>query len=177
MQLISVTQALSPYFKQLEKIRPDILENAAARGTEVHVKCALIAQNLYPCYEVSGIEGYVISFRLWFESQVTEVLAVERRFEHAAFGFFGHPDLVVKMKEGHTALIDLKTPATLSKLWRSQISAYKFLVREQYPDVKSIGSLRLNPDGKTPKMDWYETDHKDFAVFLSALNAYRNLLL
>lgn len=177
MQLISVTQALSPYFKHLERIRPDILENAAARGTEVHSKCALIAQNLYPCYEVSGIEGYVISFRLWFDSQVTEVLAVERRFEHEPFGFYGHPDMIVKLRGDKTALIDLKTPASLSKLWRSQISAYAFLVREQYPDVKIIGSLRLHPEGKAPKMDWYETEHKDFTIFLSALNAYRNLML
>lgn len=172
MAFPSVTEILSPWTK-FDAIRPDVLQAAAERGTEVHRLCGMISQGDYPI--VPGeLKGYVASFRKWFDLVVDEVLINEERIVEDSFSFHGQPDLVIKAKHGETILVDIKTPISKTKTWRLQMAAYTHLV-EKFRGIKidRAGSLRLSKEGKVPKMDYYEHNKgADFTAFLSCLNTY-----
>jgi hypothetical protein len=172
----SVTQVLQLY-ADFSAVKPDVLQAAAERGTIVHDACFGIVLGL-PFTPITAegraVVGYVNSFRRWFDAVVDDVIFRERRIIDNEHGFHGEPDLLVKAKHGEIMLIDIKTPITKSKGWRLQLAAYSRLCTLAGYAVDRIGSLRLSPEGKTPKVDWYEGNRlQDFAVFLSALNVYR----
>ncbi len=170
----SVTKILQPY-ADFSMIKPDVLQAASERGTAVHDACFAYATGIPSFGMDDSVKGYFESFRTWFDKMVSEVLLCEERIIDDALGFHGEPDLVVKAKNGETLLIDIKTPVTKSKSWRLQMAGYAHLIRriKDIP-INRIGSLRLSPDGGTPKMDWYDGSRdQDFNVFMSALNVYR----
>jgi len=171
----SVTQVLSVY-QDFSMVPEHILTMAAERGKQVHSICASIAKGLFVSHKriTPDIQGYIESFNKWFE-YVEEVVFVEGELIDPKLGFIGHPDLIAKMRgDTHLTLIDLKTPVTIGKTWRGQLSAYWHLAESKF-DIKRSGSLRLKQDGGFPyDFDEYtNTRHEDFAAFLSALNAWR----
>jgi hypothetical protein len=164
-----VTEVLSPYV-DFSRIAPDVLEAASDRGVRVHNCCAAYAKRIYVGPVDADCNGYVESFLVWFNKYVATVLAVE--FELVSpFGYVGHADLIVRLKDGRVAVVDLKTPLAGSKTWKAQIAAYKRAATEFSPDV--AGTLQLHPEGKAPKMTWLEDEVMAFNAFLSALNAQR----
>lgn len=169
----SVTQVLS-VFSDFSGIRPDILERAAARGTEVHRICAGIAQGLHIPAIPEDLRGYVYSFCQWF-TNVEEVLLVETRLEDPVFMFHGQPDLVVRLRGDQTPrLIDLKTPASLGKLWSAQVSAYaRLYALHSGEECQHSGTLRLRRDGSPAIFDECRHSAHDLRAFLAALTAYR----
>ena len=171
MQQCSVTQALSP-FTDFSQVPPDRLEYATDRGSRVHHFCAARAKRLHISYIPEDCKGYFNSFLYWLNVMVKEVLFVEKEFIDKTYGYVGHPDLGVILKDGTYALLDLKTPLALQPTWKGQIAAYLNVVRKTFRIDKG-GSLRLDPKGKPPKMIWYEDETADFAAFLSALTAYK----
>ena len=116
---------------------------------------------------------------------MTEVLYIEKEFIDRRFGFVGHVDMICLLKDGRIVIVDLKTPAIESPSWKLQLSAYREAVNQEFcvqaagqkpievPAENGCMSLRLNKDGKRAKASVYQYSHDDFAVFLSALNAYR----
>jgi hypothetical protein len=170
----SVTTVLS-VFSDFSKIRPDILERAAARGTAVHRICAAIATGLHVPAISEEIEGFIASFRQWFNN-VEAVLLVEQRLQDPVFMYHGTPDLVVRL-QGDLAprLIDLKTPASLGKLWAAQIAAYcRLFYVHTGQECQHSGTLRLRRDGRPPIFDECRHTAHDLQAFLAALTAYRN---
>jgi hypothetical protein len=169
----SVTKVLQPY-ADFSMIKPDVLQAASERGTAVHDACFAYATGLPSFGMDDDVKGYFESFKRWFDAMVKEVLLCEIRLIDEQHGFHGEPDLVVKAKNGEVMLIDVKTPISKSKGWRLQMAGYARLCTLNGYEIDRIGSLRLHPEGKVPKVDWYE-EHRmqDFAVFLSALNVYR----
>lgn len=174
MRMIRVTEVIAPW-TDFSKVPPDVLQNAATRGTAVHEICARIAAGEFVMGIPDDLFGYVDSFRQWFDSQVARViLAEERLFDHQ-WGFSGQIDLVVEAKsDGLVWLVDIKTPVTAYPQWKMQIAAYRnLLMKEKGILPKRTGSLQLDPDGKVPRMKWYEDSATDLNAFLSALNVYR----
>lgn len=177
MNYPSVTQVLSVY-QDFSQIPEHVLNHAAERGTKVHAACAAHAQGLWVPPLEDEVRGYFESGRNWFDSVVEEVVLVEGELVDKGLGFCGHPDLICRIK-GDTAftVVDYKTPAVKNLIWRAQLAAYKHLVEATRPGqwiVQRVLSLRLSKEGKPPKVDEYLNSPKDFAAFLSALNAYRN---
>ena len=167
-----VTEVLSLYL-DMEHIPIAAWEAGAYRGTEVHKYCAAIAQGLWVPTIPQEYQGYVDSFRLWFDSQVEKVLLVEERLHHPVYPYTGQIDLLVDLKGDIRAVVDLKTPVQKSKLWEAQLGAYVALVNSHhYKKEIHAGSLRLHPEGKAPKMDWYNYTSESFNQFLNALMAY-----
>jgi hypothetical protein len=168
----SVTRIISPWV-DFSKITPATLQGAAERGTLIHSACTSIALGIgwFPITnEGRAVVGYVNSFRRWFETVVAEVIFTERELADDRFGFIGHPDMLAST----ILLVDLKSPLAKSKSWRLQLAAYAHLCEQAGYRPDKIGSLRLHPDGKAPKMDWYEESRlQDFNIFLSCLTAYR----
>lgn len=171
MQLLSVTQVLSP-FADFSKVNPAVLAWAAKRGTAVHSACAAHAQRL-PCFGLSeDAEPYFDSFCRWFDRYVRRVLFVECEFSDPTYGIVGHLDLVAELIDGRLVVVDYKTPAAESRLWRAQIAAYCYLVSPVVPGVVGM-ALMLSGAGKPAKAITYEHHASDFAAFLAALTAYR----
>ncbi len=168
----SVTQALSP-FADFSHVPADRLEYAAARGTKVHEICARVALGEYVIDLDPETSGYTSSFMAWWGRCVAEAILVEERLVDEALGFHGQLDLVVRLKHGENALVDLKTPVTNQRSWKLQIAAYRHLCELAGHKIDKAGTLQLSPDGKTARMRWAEDSAKDFNVFLSALNCYR----
>ncbi len=168
-----VTEVLSPW-TDFSMIPPDVLRAAAERGTAVHDACAAYALGLPVIGLRDDAAPYVESFKRWHSHVVEHVILCEQRITDEDFGYHGEPDLLVKSKSQEIILLDLKTPVTKTKTWRIQLAAYTNLCRKLLDmKIDRVGSLRLSPEGKTPKMDYYEYQDKDFAIFVSALNCYR----
>lgn len=171
----SVTEVISLY-ADYSKISPVVLDAACERGTKVHEICAMIARGEFVVGIDPAYQGYIDSFRRWYDAVVDVLIFAEERLADMQFGFHGQPDLLVKSKYGEILMVDLKTTAAKSKVWRLQLAAYSHLVTLAYPDTGPFraGSLRLSPVGKTPKMDWYDgSGATDLNVFVSALNVFR----
>lgn len=175
--IYSVTEVLNRY-QDFSHVPPDRLFLASERGTAVHDACLLkIARGIPPMNISDECEGYVLSFQRWFERYVAEVILTEERLVDADLGISGQIDLFCKGKSSYL-LVDLKTPVTKNKSWRLQLAGYKHLLNNQFPEIPEkeikVGSLRLHPEGKAPKMDWYEESYlQDFNYFLQALNLHR----
>jgi hypothetical protein len=170
----SVTEVLSPW-ADFSKVSPAVLQAASERGTAAHDACFAYALGLPVIGLRADVEPYVTSFKRWFDKVVDDVILCEQRITDTdGFGYHGEPDLLVKTKHPEIILTDLKTPVTKIKTWCVQLAAYKNLC-ENYTGltIDRVGSLRLSPEGKTPKMDYYEYQNQDFAIFISCLNSYR----
>ena len=170
MRLISVTTVLSPFF-DASKIRPEVLEFAKTRGTEVHQACAAYARSL-PVFETSGYL-YFQSFRNWFDRYVSRALFVESEFSDPhVYGIIGHVDLVAELVDGRIVVVDYKTPVVESATWRAQLAAYCYLVKPVVGEVAGM-ALLLSPDGNAARAIHYKHQASDMANFLAALQAWR----
>lgn len=172
MYFPSVTEILKPW-SDFSMIPPAVLEAASVRGTAVHDACATIARGLPVLSMSQEIEGYVESYSRWFELMVDEVLLVEERLIDVAFGYNGEPDLIVRSNHQEIILVDNKTPVQLLKTWQLQCAGYYNLAVKQGITPDKCGSLRLHPDGKIAKMEYYGNSLNDFNLFLQALNLHR----
>jgi len=168
----SVTEVLQPW-TDFSRIKPEVLEAAALRGTAVHDICATIARGLPVINTPQEIEGRVISFRRWFDLMVDEVLLVEERLVNTDLGYHGEPDLIIRAKSKEIILIDNKTPVQLVKAWQLQCAGYWNLAVKKGITPDKCGSLRLHPDGGIAKMEYYNNNLQDFNMFLQALNLHR----
>lgn len=176
MKLYSVTEVLSPW-SPYGYCSEEVLTIAAERGKAVHRAAAAYARGIMALIPQEW-RGYFESFARWFDDAVWRVIFVEEEMTDKDLGYFGHPDLGVRLKKeygGKTFVIDLKTPLVSYPIWRAQTAAYLHLAQHKYPPEGFEGSmtLQVHPDGKAAKANIYKTPPQDFAGFLSALNAYR----
>jgi hypothetical protein len=170
LRLYSVTEPLSKY-ADFSRVPDDLLQLASDRGVAVHRYCQAYALGAWTI-EPEGYEGYCESFRRWFDTYVVEVISVEQEYQDEQFGFIGHPDILAVLKgmgkyDGRD-VIDYKSPKVKGSTWELQLAAYKHLTK-----ADKAGSLRLDPNGGVPKMDWIPDDPKLFNLFLMSLNLHR----
>ena len=168
----SVTQVFGHY---LANVPRDLLEYAGDRGTRVHSFCTKHAIGAFiPGGGVdSDCMGYFLSFQTWYHDYVKNTLWVEREFIDTDYGFVGHPDMGVVLKEGPSAIIDLKTPRKLERIWAGQLAAYSHLTRKNGQECDRVGTLRLSPHGGPALMKWYEDSPRDLAAFINLLTGYK----
>jgi hypothetical protein len=168
----SVTEIIKPWVS-FSGIPKAVLDAAAERGTAVHDACFSIARSQYPGPLADNVQGYVTSFERWFDSQVQDVILIEERLHHPAYFYHGEPDLIILLKTGARALIDIKTPLMAAKSWHIQVAGYRELAKANKMAVKAAGTIQPDPDGKIPKVIWSKDTSADLAVFLQMLNIHR----
>ena len=171
--MISVTRALSP-FSDFSRIRPDVLEAACLKGSQVHAIIASLLKGLWVPNIPENCQPYIDSFNLWLPI-VDEVVMVEETLTDKVRKYKGTPDAILRIKgdEGFT-LVDWKSPVMESKSWRLQISAYRALAMQNGYLIHRTGALQLSPKGKVAKFREYSgTLVQDFATFLCCLSAYQ----
>lgn len=176
-----VTQILSPWV-DFSFIDPQVLQNAADRGTRVHAYCYEYADllELHACdmFDFHSVDEdckpYVESFALWFNDNVAEVAFQEQRLYCDEYQFCGQPDAILRLKnEEFFTVLDNKTPQTKQRSWDLQTAAYKYLATKCHPnlDIQRRASLSLKKTGKIAKMNEY-TDENSEDLFLNACKLY-----
>lgn len=173
MNFPSVTTILHG-FGGYDNIPPEILERAAARGTEAHNACyryALKIPSFSPVQE--DARGYVESFKTWFDEWVVEVVCAEKEFLNTTYRYVAHPDLVCRLRhEEKPVVVDYKTPITRNMTWCLQCAGYLLTVRDDGIDAARAFVLQLKKDGKPAKAVPYPEQSRDIAAFIAAAQAY-----
>jgi len=172
---LRVTECLSKY-NDFSKIPPRVLKNACDRGTKVHNYCFMYAKNEWFPTPDEPIAGFVDSFIKFFDEMVDDVIALEERYYDNNLKITGAIDAVVRLKNSNVpVIIDYKTPASESKTWKMQLSAYKWLYDNNLNVKEKSGrriALMLKKDGSFPKVIEY-TSPNDWELYKSALMLHR----
>lgn len=163
-----VTEVLYP-FSGLSAINPDVLANAARRGTRVHEVCEGIVRGIGAWDLDEEIQGYVKSFEHWWD-EGHNVVAVEKRFYCDELMITGAVDMIVQTPQG-AVIVDIKTSSRPSKTWPLQGSAYAYMARAAGYDIQDIQFLHVNKFGKKPKIYSYP-DQMD--LYRSCLDVYNH---
>lgn len=175
----SVTTVLNPY-TDFSRIHPEVLRHAAQRGTRIHNAAAAHLQGLWVMPMDSDAQIRFDSFRRWADIMVDKVIWVEKELYCDCYGYIGHPDCCLVLKDGPGAvLVDWKSPITASKSWPIQISAYCHLVEKhgglpKGSTVDRCGAIMLSSTGKIAKMvEYTQSRNIAFSVFLAALTTWK----
>ena len=166
---LRVTHMLWP-FSGLQAIDPDVVANAAERGTKVHKICEGIMQGLGEIGVDDETWGYVESFKKWW-SQGHKIALVEQRFYDDELAITGQIDMMIETEDG-LVIADLKTSSQPSKTWPVQASAYAYLARQSGLDVKKTLFIHLNKHGKEPKLYEYPINISFFFAVLSVFKHF-----
>jgi len=170
---VSVTKVLQPFTKY-DDVPGRIIENAQARGTEVHRGCFAYARRMYFPPMIEEWQLRLQSFMEWFDYAVERVIAIEPEFRDPALGLVGHPDFLLKIKWfKKLSIIDVKPPTGGGRIWFAQVAGYDHLALVNGFETENSGFLRLNPDGQTPIFEPCPKDKNAFNGFYAALQAYR----
>jgi hypothetical protein len=117
---------LSERLERLLGARLDKLRKAGKRGTDVHK----FAQRLQAGEEVDvpeELDGFVRAYLRFDEEWKPVEIMVEQPVFHRRLGYAGTPDLVARLRDGQTWLLDWKT--TASGIWPEnalQLAAARF---------------------------------------------------
>lgn len=182
-----VTEVLSP-FSGLNVISKEILENASARGTVVHKLCDYIAlgvgvfeddiNSLIKRYSRNAehfdkekilVKNMVDCFERW--AQGKKFQTKPERFFCDDLMLTGELDLIYINENQQLTLLDIKTPASESKTWLLQASAYSYLAKLCGYNLQNLEFLQLSR--KENKEATTYTYVENFSLFKSHLDAYR----
>lgn len=142
----SVTQILAD-MKSFDGIPPAILERKRNLGTAVHAACEFdVAGELDETTLHPEVAGYLAGFREWRAMGGFRIVETESYVYHPTLRYAGQLDLIAERiaRPGERWLVDIKTAATHTPIWRLQTAGYAAC----RPDGKSLkrGALQLLPD-------------------------------
>lgn len=168
-----VTEVLRTYI-DYTNVPPQILKNAAERGTTVHALCAGIAKGSWiPDSMIEeSLQGYITSFKLWSEAQVKEFLITEKRYVDDDLMYSGQVDYVITGTDGRSYLVDLKTSARPQKTYPLQVAAYNSLLHCHGINVDGAMLVYLNKAGEFPEISVLNDMTEELHIFQSALDCW-----
>jgi len=163
---LRVTQVLS-IFSGLNKINPEILKNAADRGTLVHTIIEGMEEGFGKEDVPEIATGYIDSYEKWAAGK--DFLPAPKRFYDDELMITGLVDAIYRDGE-NLILVDYKTPARESKTWAMQASAYSYMCKKNGYDISMIEFIKLDKTGKAPTVYVYM---ENMQMFHKILECYR----
>lgn len=165
-----VTSVLS-FASGMDKIPPEVLANACARGSAVHNAIDGIIKNLGDFSEPEH-QGYINSFKLWAADK--KLLPAPPRFYCDELMITGEIDCYIPpnvhpLDPGW--IVDFKTSAKESKMWSLQATAYRYLANLKGYEIHGCIFIKLDKNGLYPEIYEYEYD---FSLFKAYLDVYRH---
>lgn len=128
-------------------------DRAATRGTELHA----LADKFVQGEEVEirpDLADSVSQYARFVDEWQPEVVLGEATVYHLSYGFAGTIDLIARLRDGRTALIDLKTGKGVYGDVAYQLAAYRYAEKYLTPDgplpmpeVDVCMVLHVRPDG------------------------------
>lgn len=155
-------------------IDPQVLAKKCAIGTEIH--------SCIENYTQHGIEsvakdyGYFDSYRIWAKDSEIINVSAEQRLYCDRLKITGCLDAIIKFPgKGELVIVDYKTSAQESpKTWPIQACFYHYLaIQNGIPVGDRVIFLKLDKEGKLPKVFEYHYSTQLMNVCMSALNCYR----
>jgi len=140
-----VSDIISPH-SGYDTIHPDILANAANRGTRIHNYCFEQISGLTPFFLKDEDIGYFNSFMSWFDGLPVQC---ERRLYDDELMITGEIDIIKPVKGGFK-IIDLKTSSQQNPAWMAQAGGYAYLMQKNKMNVVGIEFIHLQKNGKKP---------------------------
>lgn len=128
---------------ELRSVPLETLANACIRGQKVHDYCTAWIKHLWITDIEPEYEPYFKAFTDWACENIFEGLYAGVRLYDDEKRFTGEFDLLVKMKDGKTALLDIKTSASKSKAWAVQLAAYSHLCKVNGYEFEEIYNIHL----------------------------------
>jgi hypothetical protein len=129
--------------EELRSVPLEALANACIRGQKVHDYCTAWVKHLWVIDIEPEYEPYFKAFTDWACENIFEGLYAGIRLYDDERGFTGEFDLLAKMKDGKTALLDIKTSASKSKAWPVQLAAYSHLCKLNGYEFEEIYNIHL----------------------------------
>lgn len=155
-----------------QAIPSSVMEEAAAKGTDIHKCCQFINQGgldwdaLDPLYQKPAKE-----YERWLSLYSPKIIGCEVMVYSVRYGFAGTIDIVAEF-QGLRWIIDIKTGASCSV--GAQTAAYlqAYCEQEKYHGLTARGVLWLPKDGKPHKFERL-TDKGDFDYFKACLAVHQ----
>lgn len=181
MQVLpSVTTLMKPLSDTLYAgIRPETLQAAAERGTEVHS-----AIEDYVTLGITDISearrGYFEAFLRWMKDYNVQPLSVEHRAYHPALGYAGTLDMLCTLSKSDTdpqvlTLVDFKTSATVNKMLTGvQLEAYEQMLAATGLQVEQKAIVHLQADGRYQMPVYRKNDVESWRVFMACLTIHNH---
>lgn len=175
---------------ELRSVPIDTLANACIRGQKVHDYCTAWIKNLWLTDIEAEYEPYVNAFTQWAVVNTEECYYSSVRLYDDVKRFTGEFDMIVKLTDGRTALLDIKTSASKSKAWPVQLAAYGHLCKLNGYEFETIYNIHLKKthaalfeekEGKKvlispPQVKACAIEYKDISpyweIFSSSLNCF-----
>jgi|GEM_PF-2291327 len=135
--------------REMRSIPLENLIAASEKGTKIHRYCTAYAKGLMlPEIEIE-CAPYLEAFKEWSNLCLKKVLLTRTRLYDDQLRYSGEPDMIVELKNGKKALIDIKSSAQESKAWAVQLAAYDNICRKSGWTYDEIFILHLKK--KAPK--------------------------
>lgn len=128
---------------ELRSIPIETLANACIRGTKVHEYCTAYMKSLWIVDVEPEYKPYFDAFVRWSEENIECVLYTGIRLYDDVKRFTGEFDMIVKLKNSKTMLLDIKTSASKSKAWPLQLAAYSHLCKINGYEFDDVCNLHL----------------------------------
>lgn len=161
------------WLAQLWRIDPIYLDKRATVGTYVHEAIeAYIEDRFYPVDE--EVERYIDSFKVWNEVIKPTIIEKEKRYYCDRLQITGQMDLIAEIGKKNK-IIDFKTSKVSHlKTWRLQAAFYYYLAKENQVNVdREVLFIRLNKEGKKPKVEKINVTSDLLNIAFSVLNVYK----
>lgn len=156
-------------------IDPQVLSRKCEIGTQVHKSIENHSQHgIDSCIEEGS--GYFESYKGWAKESNIISVATEQRLYCDKLKITGCIDAIVRFPEkGELIIVDYKTSAQDSpKTWPIQACFYHYLaIQNGLPVSDRIIFLKLDKEGKLPKLFEYQYSSQLMNVCISALNCYK----
>jgi hypothetical protein len=155
-------------------IPSDVMEKAAAIGTDIHEGCRILANGWLDWSAIDGAYvGPLKQFELWREQYRPHIMFTETPFYSLRYGYAGTIDIIA-MINGKLSFIDIKTGASSSV--GPQLAAYErgWCEQEKYTAATQRWALWLPKNGDPFKFERLTGKH-DFDYFRSCLYQYNYL--
>lgn len=165
---------ISSAFAGYGRIPQDVLDKAAARGSQVHelifdyLNDVPIPEDKWS-FNGESLKGYFESFlQFWNHQEVVEIILQEERFYNDTYMITGKPDVVIRKKsfkqEYVDFIVDWKCTSTIGRHWDIQAAGYAVLLNEGY-SLRSYPALqcksmfvKLKKDGNYPDLECFPYD-------------------
>lgn len=173
---------------EMRQIPIDKLVNASIRGHKIHAYCTAYMKGLCVFDVPESLLPYYNAFVEWADANIQSLLLCTTRLYDDVKRFSGEPDMVILMKNGRKALVDIKTNAIPTKSWDIQLAAYSHLCKLAEIEHDEIFILHLKKKTITkkeredldnlPPLEVYAKLHvpenlsQSWDIFSSALTCY-----
>lgn len=150
------------------------LESAAERGVALHRLCLTYLASLDGVHEDPVpepiYENAYRAFTQWCRVHAILVVAIEEQSVNERHGYSGTPDALI-LYQGEEVLIDLKFTASILKINKVQVQAYRKL--DLYKTAKKALLLHIHPVTGALKVHPVPNNPHDWAAFLNALALWK----